>query len=239
MSLLYFIRHGQAGTRQEYDALSELGSTQSTLVGEHLATQGLPFRAVYSGLLRRQLQTAELARTACLGAGGELTEITPDPVWNEFDLAAVYEAMAPRLAADNPEFRRAYEEMQKAIAANEAGIDRRWFPTDLAIVRAWIEGRYHFDGESWPDFKKRIAGGVQALRDSGREEPVAVFTSATPMAIATSLALGVSDDRTILKLAGACYNTSLTVLKTNPADLMLVQFNSIPHLSDPALRSFR
>ena len=239
MSLLYFIRHGQAGTRQEYDALSELGATQATLAGKHLATQGLPFRAVYAGLLRRQVQTAELARTACLGAGGELTATTPDAVWNEFDLAAVYEAMAPRLAADDPEFRRGYEKMQEAIAANEDGVHRRWFPTDMTIVRAWIEGRYGFAGESWPDFKKRIAGGVEALRDSGHEEPVAIFTSATPMAIAASLALGVSDDRTILKLAGACYNTSLTVLKTNPADLMLVQFNSIPHLSDPALRSFR
>ena len=239
MSLLYFIRHGQAGTRQEYDALSELGSTQATLAGEHLATQGLRFRTVYAGLLRRQLQTAELARTACLGAGGELTVITPDPVWNEFDLAAVYEAMAPRLAADDPEFRRGYEEMQEAIAANEDGVHRRWFPTDMAIVRAWLEGHYQLDGESWPDFKKRIARGVETLRNSGHDGPVAVFTSATPMAIAASLALGVSDDRTILKLAGACYNTALTVLKTSPADLMLVQFNSIPHLADPALRSFR
>jgi broad specificity phosphatase PhoE len=176
---------------------------------------------------------------ACLAAGVELAAITSDPVWNEFDLAAVYEAMAPRLAADDPEFRQAFEKMQEAIAANEEGVHRRWFPTDMTIVRAWIEGRYHFAGESWPDFKKRIAGGVQSLRDSGHDEPVAIFTSATPMAIAASLALGVNDDRTILKLAGACYNTSLTVLKIDPADLMLVQYNSIPHLVDPALRSFR
>ena len=58
MSLLYLIRHGQAGLRQRYDMLSDLGRTQARLLGEYLAAQKIGLRAVYSGALERQRETA-------------------------------------------------------------------------------------------------------------------------------------------------------------------------------------
>ncbi len=56
MSVLYLIRHGQAGTRENYDSLSELGRRQARLLGEHL--RGIEFAAAYSGSLARQRATA-------------------------------------------------------------------------------------------------------------------------------------------------------------------------------------
>ena len=47
MSVLYLIRHGQAGTREHYDTLSELGRAQARLLGEHLAAQGVRFDRAY------------------------------------------------------------------------------------------------------------------------------------------------------------------------------------------------
>lgn len=54
MSKIYLIRHGQAGTRDHYDLLSNLGRRQSRLLGEYFAAQGVKFAAAYSGELSRQ-----------------------------------------------------------------------------------------------------------------------------------------------------------------------------------------
>src|SRR2546421_7898786 len=64
MSSVYLVRHGQAGTRDSYDSLSELGRRQSRLLGEYLLSQGIEFTAAYSGALLRQQQTAVEISTA-------------------------------------------------------------------------------------------------------------------------------------------------------------------------------
>ncbi len=58
MSNAYLVRHGQAGTRDEYDSLSGLGRRQARLLGEYLAGQGVVFAAAYAGGPVRQQQTA-------------------------------------------------------------------------------------------------------------------------------------------------------------------------------------
>ncbi len=59
MSVVYLVRHGQAGTRENYDSLSDLGRRQARRLGEHLAAQGVRFDAAWSGSLARQRATAE------------------------------------------------------------------------------------------------------------------------------------------------------------------------------------
>jgi len=39
LSTVYLVRHGQAGTREAYDSLSELGQRQARLLGEHFISQ--------------------------------------------------------------------------------------------------------------------------------------------------------------------------------------------------------
>ncbi len=60
MSTIYFIRHGQAGSRDAYDQLSALGQQQAILLGEYFAQQGLRFDQVVTGTLQRQQHTAQL-----------------------------------------------------------------------------------------------------------------------------------------------------------------------------------
>jgi broad specificity phosphatase PhoE len=64
VSRLYLIRHGQAGTRDNYDALSDLGRQQSRLLGEYFVNQGLSFTSAITGPNARQQQTAEEVRAA-------------------------------------------------------------------------------------------------------------------------------------------------------------------------------
>ena len=140
MSRVYLVRHGQAGTRKAYDSLSELGRRQSRLLGEHFVAEALHFAAAIAGALARQTQTAAEVRAAYCNAGILFPEITVDCGWNEFDLTHVYRALAPRLCADDPEFRREYEEMRAQARAAEhehdAVVNRRWLPCDMKLVNA-------------------------------------------------------------------------------------------------------
>jgi len=221
VSALYLIRHGQAGSRTDYDCLSETGREQARRLGEYLAAQGVRFEAVYTGELQRQRQTA-------VEAG--LPEAVVDRRWNEFDLEGVYRGIAPQLATDDPEFRQQLAELDPN--------HRHWTPCDIAIVKAWIEGRYGFAGESWIEFGARVREGFEALRNGHASgATVAVFTSATPMALVTALSLGLADGPA-MKLAGVTYNTAVTTLRLQPDDLTLFLFNGVAHLT-PELRTFR
>ena len=69
--------------------------------------------------------------------------------------------------------------------------------------------------ESWKDFRLRVQSGQADLAERKRNEHIAVFTSATPIAIWVGMALSLSDEK-ILQLMAVLYNSSLTMLKILP-----------------------
>jgi broad specificity phosphatase PhoE len=242
LSNVYFIRHGQAGTREEYDSLSELGRRQARLLGEHLAAQGVEFAAAYAGGLTRQQQTAAGVAAPYAEAGLAFPELAVDAGWDEFDFHHVYREIAPLMCEEDEEFRREYEEVAAASRASGgdhgADVHRVWRASDTKVTDAWIEGRYPYAGESWEQF----VGRVSACRLHGGEETprrnVIVFTSATPTAVWTARALGSADAR-IRRLAAVLENTSYTLLQLRGEEALLLTFNSVPHLHSPELRTRR
>jgi broad specificity phosphatase PhoE len=242
MSRIYLVRHGQAGTREAYDSLSELGRQQARLLGRHFAAEKIQFAAAYSGGLVRQQETAAAVQAVYRAAGLCFPEMVQDPGWNEFDLAHVYRSLAPQLCAEDPEFDRQYQDlMAQARAAAEqpaASVHRRWLPCDIQVVQAWMRGRHAYDGESWQAFRERVIGCQSKLDSMGREENIVVFTSATPIGIWAALGMEVHDERA-MRLAGVLHNTSCTVMRLHARELRLHSFNGVPHLSDPELRTYR
>ena len=242
MSSVYLVRHGQAGTRDSYDSLSELGRRQSRLLGEYFLSQGIEFTAAYSGAMLRQQQTAAEVSTAYTRAAIPFPEIIIDSQWNEFDLAQVYREIGPLLCEEDPEFRSEYEDMRRQVrqsaGVHEAQVHRRWRPCDTKIVEAWIAGRFPYGGETWDQFSERVAACRPRLSAAPRRANVLAFTSATPTAILTGLALDTIDGR-VRQLAGALYNASYTVLRQRGEHLQLFQFNAVPHLGSPELRTHR
>ena len=238
---MYLVRHGQAGTREAYDSLSELGQRQARLLGDHFVSQHVRFASAFSGALWRKLQTAEQISAAYADAGVSFPSIAVDPGWDEFDLGRVYREMAPRLSAEDSEFRREYEEMREQVrlagAAQAARIHRKWLPCDSKVVEAWLTGRYHYSGETWDQFRERIAACRLKMLDA-QQENILVVTSATPLAIWTGLSLEISDER-IMRLAGAVYNASYTIVRLRKEQLRLFTFNAVPHLAAPGLRTHR
>ena len=242
MSSVYLVRHGQAGTRDAYDSLSELGRRQSRLLGEYFLSQGVAFGAAYSGAMLRQQQTAAEVGAAYHNAGVAFPEIVVDSRWNEFDLAHVYRELGPLLCAADAVFRSEYDEMRQQVSLNagvhEAEVHRRWRPCDTKMVEAWIAGRFPYSGESWEQFRERVAACRLQLSAAPRHANTLVFTSATPTAILTGLALE-STDRGVRQLAGVLHNASYTLLRQRGEDLKLFQFNAVPHLASAELRTHR
>jgi broad specificity phosphatase PhoE len=242
VSRIYLVRHGQAGTREAYDSLSDLGRRQARLLGEYFVSEKIHFRSAYSGALVRQQETACEVSAVYAEAGVSFPEIVREPGWNEFDLTHVYRALAPRLCAEDPEFERQYQELltQARTAAEqpEASVNRRWLPCDVKVVEAWTQGRHAYDGETWQAFRERVIGCRLNLQPAERDQNIAVFTSATPIGIWTALAMEIHDERA-MRLAGVLLNASCTVLRLHDDELRLHSFNAIPHLCEPGLRTYR
>ncbi len=232
------IRHGQAGLRHDYDTLSDLGRTQARLLGEYLAAQQVRFTAVYSGALKRQSETAREVLRAMAAAGAAVPEVQIDDHWNEFDLDAVYHAIAPRLAADDPEFQSEHEKLHRMLEEQNSPAHRNWTRCDTLVVRAWVEGRYEVPGESWEAFRKRVSTPLRVLSRIPPAETAVVFSSATPIAVWIGMALGLNG-RHVMRLAGVTYNAALTTMRAREEDLALFSFNGTPHLTEPHLRTFR
>jgi broad specificity phosphatase PhoE len=242
VSRVYLVRHGQAGTRKAYDALSELGRRQARLLGEYFVSEGIQFAAAYSGALVRQEETADGVKAVYREGGVSFPEIVRESGWNEFDLTHVYRALAPRLCVEDPEFARQYQELvaQARAAAEqpEASVNRRWLPCDVKVVEAWTRGQHAYDGETWQAFRERVAACRLKLEPMGRDANIVVFTSATPIGIWTALSMEIHDERA-LRLAGVLHNASCTVMRLADGQLRLHSFNAIPHLCEPGLRTYR
>lgn len=238
MSSIYLIRHGQAGSRHNYDALSELGRRQACLLGQYLATQKIPFKALIAGGLNRQQQTAAEVCRAYRDAGLAVPDIISEPAWNEFDMTAVFNEFAPLLSEADPQFRQDYQELLRKLEDASSPIHHAWTECDTQAMRAWMEGRFPCRSESWEAFHRRVLNCREPLAGYSPGDAVAVFTSASPIAIWVASALSVSNGQ-IMRLAGVMYNSAITTLRLRDGDLALFSFNGVPHLSDPALRTLR
>jgi broad specificity phosphatase PhoE len=229
---IYFIRHGQAGSRDNYDLLSEHGQQQARLLGEHFVAHGVELGAVYAGGMRRQRETAEIACDVLTRAGRAAPDVTTDERWNEFSLISVYRAIAKRMMKDDADFARDIAEMQQAIALDPHTTGGAVGRCDQAVIRAWIDNRYpDYEGEAWCSFRSRIeACAIDISSNNNSEKAIAIFTSATPIAITAGAALGLSDEK-LLSFLGVIYNTSVSVMRARNGGLRLFSFNATPHLN--------
>ena len=238
MSSLYLIRHGQAGTRGNYDALSELGHRQAYLLGQYFAQQKIQFQAFIAGCLNRQQQTAAGVRRALCEAGAPAPDIVSDPGWNEFDMAGVFSEFAPLLSEADPRFKQDYQELLRKLEDPHSPVHQAWTDCDTQAMRAWMDGRYPCRTESWAAFGERVRSRRASLGAYGAGDAVAIFTSATPVSLWVAAALGVSNGH-VMRLAGVQYNSAITTMRLRDGDLTLFSFNGVPHLTDPRLRTFR
>jgi len=216
-----------------YDDLSGTGREQSRALGVWFRERGVRFDAILAGALTRQRATAQEIVAAI---DGEATpELVIDPRWSEFDLDRVYAGIGPLLAREDERFRLEYEHLRREIADPESSAHRAWRNCDVTVVRAWIEARFEFEGESFSAFGERVREALFALPP---DRHVAVVTSATPIAVCAGAALDLPP-RKVMQLAGALRNTAFSEIDPRPGDPRLISFNNVPHLPDQRLRTLR
>ena len=96
---IFLIRHGQASFGSaDYDQLSQLGCCQAQVLSDYFSDIGIRLDAVYSGTLKRQRQTAEIAtasQPACI-------PFHNDPRLNEIKNDEQFKFLLPQLIKRNP-----------------------------------------------------------------------------------------------------------------------------------------
>ena len=100
---LYLIRHGQASYGEaDYDRLSARGQEQARAVGRWLA--GRKLDGLYTGPLRRQVQTGEHAVAAASEAGVTLPAPAVLDELAEYPAFEMLQHLVPRLVDADPKF---------------------------------------------------------------------------------------------------------------------------------------
>lgn len=230
---IYFIRHGQASFGQPaYDRLSTVGERQSELLGRHFYKNGTRFDAVYSGALRRHVQTATIAMNQIYDDGSQ--NIIIDSDFNELDSS---DQMMNRLFSVIQEDPTLSEQM-KHIHTDHGAIGRIFdIAEKVEMMPVEVAARIRLVQQ----FRDRIGGAIDNLvRRMGDNKKVAVFTSGGPTAVALRQTLDTSREQTI-RLGWELRNTSITVLRHHQELLWLVVFNCVAHLeaqNDPDLITY-
>jgi broad specificity phosphatase PhoE len=241
MSVLVLVRHGQASFfADDYDQLSPAGEAQASRLGDYLSSRTEVFDDVYVGPRRRQQRTAELVGERYRAAGGRWPEPVVLAELDEYDLGGLLGRLAPRLALRDPGFADLVASYRASTGEHDrARSFQRMFETILTTwQRASSDGA--IDGlESWQAFSERVQRGLARMTNQqGRGRRVAAFTSGGFIGTAVGLVLSVPV-QTCLELNWRLRNCSLTHLVFSPGRVTLDDFNTLPHLPDPAEWTYR
>lgn len=210
MSFITLVRHGQANSsaRDEgsYDRLSDLGWQQARWLGGYFDQTGEKFARVYSGTLRRHVETVEGISPA------SLAEPVQDPRLNElayFDMAQLMEA-------------------QHGIAIPG---DREEFILHLPqLLTMWRDGTLEGAPESWASFENRVTDALTEI--AGGEGRALVVTSGGLIGMAMRVIMAL-ELKAMAHLCLAIENSSLHRIQPLATGLAMTQFNALPHLDSP------
>lgn len=211
MGTIYLVRHGQASFgAEDYDQLSPLGAQQAQQLGRYWQSRGMHFDAVYTGTLKRHVQTLEGIAQTLPG----LPQAEALPSLNEYDSHALIRCIHPEPLgpADTPETYRAH------------------FRLLCDAIAQWMSGVISPEGmPSWEAFSGDIRQALEQIRRQHHEGNVLVVSSGGPISTAASLILGAPAEVSIA-LNMRIRNTAVTELSMSAKRLMLQTFNTLNHL---------
>jgi broad specificity phosphatase PhoE len=239
MSQLFLVRHGQASFLQpDYDKLSAKGEAQSRLLGTYWSKHKLIFDAVYSGPRKRQKETARIVSEEYRKAGVCWGEPQVLDSFDEFRAEAVIAHALPRLVESDEHVSRLHQAFEKATGkAEQFKTFQRVFEV---VVSRWAAGKLPVPGiEPWPDFCTRVQHGLQSVTANGNHgQRIVVFSSGGPIGVAMQKSLGLSTEAT-LRSAWMVPNCAYSEFLFSGARFTLSSYNAYPHLTDPALHTYR
>jgi broad specificity phosphatase PhoE len=239
MSQLTLIRHGQAAAfTSDSDRLTDLGRRQAQKLGAYLVAANAHFDEVFTGTLKRQLETEQLVAEAMCDARLPWPQAHRTAGWNEYDAGAIMGKLAPALAERDQQFARLTEDFRANAESRERN---RYFQRMFELLMdCWVSGEIAVDGvEAFEAFHDRVTRARADILERAGSRKVAVFTSGGPIGVCVQLTLQ-SPKPIALRLNWRVKNCSLTELMfSGTSRLSLDSFNTTPHLDSDELLSFR
>jgi broad specificity phosphatase PhoE len=223
---------------EDYDKLSAVGEEQARRLAAYWVRHGLTFERVFHGPAKRHIRTAEIAGAIVKEAGLTWPEPQPLPALDEFDAFTMMKRVTPVIAERFEDVRQLQEAFWANRHAPEAGrLLQKLFEV---VARHWCTGDFDLpDLESWAQFRERIAGAIQTITGSaGRSSQTVAFTSAGPIAAAVAHSLELSPVKAI-EFVWMSRNSSYSQFVFSNGRLTLHSFNSIPHIDDLSLLTYR
>lgn len=205
MSHITLVRHGQANSQakdeESYDKLSDLGHKQAAWLGEWLSESETFHNRLYTGTLRRHIETADQMKTG-------LTP-TRDSRLNEmeyFTLSTLFEEQHGFVAPD----------------------DQAGFAKHLPLLfEYWRDDKIEGVPESYADFENRLRDVVSDI--AAGDGPALVVTSGGVIGMIMAQAMGL-DLATHARVTLAVFQTSMHRLHPIGGHWAPVMFNAMPHM---------
>jgi broad specificity phosphatase PhoE len=220
---LTLVRHGQAQSFGRDHGLTPLGEEQAARLAEWWLRHGVRFDEVHCGTLARQVRTEEVVAEAFRRVGAPWPEARRDAAWNEYDAGGVLGCGDPRLA-----------ELRAA-----ADTPRGFFRLLERAMGMWMAGEIAGEFiEPWPAFRARVAGALAGVMAGPPNRRVAVFTSGGAIGFTIYQAVQ-APERMFLDLNWRVRNGSVTEFLFDRERLTLDAFNTIAHLEEERLWSYR
>ncbi len=249
MTRVLFVRHGQASAgAADYDELSELGRTQSRMLGRWLADRNKAPTHVFVGPRKRHKDTWNELASAYHDAIG-LTidgDLVVDPTSSltrrMLPVPTMFDALDEHhgvqlLSSLGPELAQRDDAIGRAARRAFAGAGKRAF-IDLVLLTmpAWARGELaHPDVEPWADFMMRARTIAPRFTALGETASAWVISSGGLISTVAAESLGCSLERTF-ELMFAMRNTAMTELSVRRDEaghaLSLFTFNTLPHLDE-------
>ncbi len=218
MGSLYLVRHGQASFgAADYDQLSAKGHEQCRLLGAYWRERGQRFDAVFTGTLKRHVQSLAGIKE---GYGGDLPAVAL-PGLNEYDSEAVVHAVHP----EPLEVPRDPEAVRQHFRLLRQGL------------LAWMSGETAPAGmPAHADFAAGVADALARVLALGVGKQVLIVSSGGPIATAVAQVLSTPPE-TFVELNLRIRNSAVTEFAFNPKRHHLVTFNTLPHLDTAETRA--
>jgi broad specificity phosphatase PhoE len=229
MGVIYVVRHGQAAFGTEnYDQLTEIGFAQTRLLGAYFAKRKIRFDAVFTGTLRRQIETANAILESHAELAASAREVIPG--LDEYKPEAILTAFT----GEAPVM------MAAAAARRDPVVVREHFRLLREALLAWAEDRTRpVDMMPFAQFQDGAVGALIAARQRFPDGHVLVVSSGGAIGAMVAQVLN-APAATAVELNLRIRNSSLTEYAATPRRHHLVSFNGLPHLDtgDPSLITY-
>jgi broad specificity phosphatase PhoE len=222
----------------DYDRLSAMGEEQARRLGAYWVRHGLTFDRVFHGPAKRHIRTAEVAGEVVKQAGLPWPELERVDALDEFDAFTMMKRVLPSLIGQHESVRRLHDDFRANHTSPEAGrLLQKLFEE---ACRYWCTGEYDVPGvESWAQFRERIAGALKHMTMATPQSSRAIaFTSAGPIAATVAHSLELPPNKAI-EFVWMSRNASYAQFLFSNGRMTMHSFNSIPHLDDLSLLTYR